>query len=376
LHLAGWTPVPFRQFIVKLNGRCNLACTYCYVYSMADSSWRDKPSSMSAQTLDRTATRIAQHAAEHRLTDVEVILHGGEPLLHGAGFIDDAVRRLRRAMPAGTTLSIRVQTNGTLLTAPVLDLLAERDIKVGVSLDGTASAHDARRRHADGRGSYAAVARALRLLSTGPYARIFSGILCTIDVTADPARTYEALASFSPPRVDFLLPHANWEIRPIAGHGQWLAAAFDRWYAGAETRVRLFEEIIALLLGGASTSELIGLSPVALIVIDTDGSMEQVDSLKSAFPGAPETGLTVYANSFEEALALPSIAARQIGVRALADECLECPVLRICGGGYFPHRYSADNGFRNPSAYCADLRYLITHIGARIRADLRPRSAC
>ncbi|MGW2948295.1 hypothetical protein ACWDAF_42650, partial [Streptomyces sp. NPDC001226] len=24
--------VPFRQFIVKVNGRCNLACRYCYLY--------------------------------------------------------------------------------------------------------------------------------------------------------------------------------------------------------------------------------------------------------------------------------------------------------------------------------------------------------
>jgi uncharacterized protein len=113
-----------------------------------------------------------------------------------------------------------------------------------------------------------------------------------------------------------------------------------------------------------------------LIVVDTDGSMEQVDTLKSAFAGAPATGMTVFAHSFDDALILPSIAARQIGIKALADSCLACPVHKVCGGGYFPHRYRPGTGFRNPSVYCSDLRHLITHIAHRVRADLLERPAC
>ncbi|MFU0243436.1 FxsB family radical SAM/SPASM domain protein, partial [Streptomyces scabiei] len=41
-------PFPFRQFIVKMHGRCNLACTYCYLYEGPDSSWRDRPAAASA----------------------------------------------------------------------------------------------------------------------------------------------------------------------------------------------------------------------------------------------------------------------------------------------------------------------------------------
>ena len=39
---------------------------------------------------------------------------------------------------------------------------------------------------------------------------------------------------------------------------------------------------------------------------------------------------------------------------------------KICGGGYFPHRYRSGSGFRNPSVYCADLQRVITHIAARV----------
>jgi uncharacterized protein len=35
---TGWRPVPFREFIVKVHSRCDLACDYCYMYEMADRS--------------------------------------------------------------------------------------------------------------------------------------------------------------------------------------------------------------------------------------------------------------------------------------------------------------------------------------------------
>ncbi len=382
LRESRWEARPFRQFVLKLHSRCNLSCTYCYVYEMADQSWAIKPKMISAETLRQTALRIADHVRDHRLTNIEVVFHGGEPLLCGEQFIVDAADCLRDTIPAGTALTIRLQTNGTLLTAPVLDALLEQDIKVGVSFDGTARSHDAKRIYANGRGSHTMVTAALRLLASEPYTRIFSGTLCTIDITSDPLETYESLLEFSPPRVDFLLPHANWSAPPSATrmtqYGEWMTAAFDHWYDSDSPvpQIRLFDEIITMLLGGHSTIEAIGLTPVALVVVDTDGSMEQVDTLKSTFSGAPQTGLSVFTHSFDDALGHPAIVARQIGGEALSEICQACPVREICGGGYFPHRYRAENGFKNPSVYCSDLRYLITHISHRIHHDLLGSQRC
>ena len=36
MRAAGYKPTPFRQFILKVHSRCNLSCSYCYVYEMAD----------------------------------------------------------------------------------------------------------------------------------------------------------------------------------------------------------------------------------------------------------------------------------------------------------------------------------------------------
>jgi uncharacterized protein len=382
LCAEGWKARPFSQFVLKLHNRCNLSCTYCYVYELADESWRDKPRIISFETLKKAALRIAEHTTTHQLPEVEIVFHGGEPLLCGESFIRAAIATLRQTIPADCALQLRMQTNATLLTPAMLDMLREHDIKVGVSLDGTERTHDSKRKYATGRGSYQAVSAALRLLAAERYSSVYSGILCTIEVRADPVETYESIVGFAPPKVDFLLPHANWSMPPpsaaAADYGQWLSAVFDRWYGRRlpETRVRLFEEIINLLLGGQSATELVGLSPVALAVIDTDGSIEQVDALKSAFPGAPETGTNVMTHSFDDILYHPAIVARQIGDKALPDTCLACPVGTICGGGYYPHRYKPGTGFRNPSVYCEGLRYLIEHIAHRIRSDLRAPAPC
>src|SRR5579863_9783187 len=83
LQADGWRPVPFREFIVKIHSRCDLACDYCYMYEMADQSWRDRPRRMTPEIAEHTAMRIGEHARSHRLKEIAVILHGGEPLLAG-----------------------------------------------------------------------------------------------------------------------------------------------------------------------------------------------------------------------------------------------------------------------------------------------------
>lgn len=375
---------PFREFILKVHQRCNLACDYCYVYTMADQSWRTRPAVMAEAVWRAAATRIAEHAERHALPSVRLILHGGEPLLAGTEVLTAIVEDTRAALPAACELRISLQTNGLLLTEEMLRELLAVGVQVGVSLDGRGRDNDRHRLRPNGRGSHADVDRALTLLTGDRYRGAFGGLLCTVDIEADPVATYEALLRYRPPMIDFLLPHANWArppIRPVeAGptpYGDWLIAIFERWYGAPhqETRVRILEEVINLVLGGASRCEHVGLSPAAMVVIESDGSIEQVDSLKSTYPGASETGLNVFADAFDDALRHPGIVARQIGVDALCDTCLGCEIHAICGGGNYVHRYSPERGFRNPSSYCSDLYKLITHIRSRVGADLAARLA-
>jgi uncharacterized protein len=308
-----------------------------------------------------------------------VVLHGGEPLLAGADRLISLVARVRAAVPRSCDLSVAMQTNGVLLDERTLSRLSAYGVRVGVSIDGTPEDHDRHRRGRDGNGSHAAVAQALALLTTPRHRASYAGLLSVVDPSTAPLQTFEALLAYEPPAIDFLLPHANWARPPErpaglgpAPYGAWLAKVFDRWYDAPrrETGIRLFEEVMSLLLGGDSRSDQVGLSPVAVVVVESDGAIEQVDSLKSAYPGACATGLNVRTDSFDAALDHPGIVARHLGTAALSDTCLSCSLHQVCGAGHYAHRFRPGTGFRNPSVYCADLQLLIRHVRGRMSADL------
>ncbi|WP_329259860.1 FxsB family radical SAM/SPASM domain protein [Streptomyces sp. NBC_01478] len=389
LRRAGQRPFPFRQFVLKVHGRCNLDCTYCVIYQGQDASWRGRPARVGPEVMRQTAQRIAEHAAVHRLPEVRIDLHGGEPLLSGPELALDYTAAVRAALPPRTALRATVQTNGTLVTERTLDRLADANIRVGLSLDGGTAALNRRRVDHAGRSSWPAAARAAQLLADRP--ELYAGILCAIDLGSDPKDVYSSLAQLRPPRLDLLLPHANWSSPPPGlavrsphdaraqravptPYGDWLATAFDLWWDGppdgTQPRVRLFTEIVALLLGVPSATESVGLSPTCAVVVHTDGSVEQIDSLNLAYDRATATGFDVFGHTFDEALDHPGIVARQLGVAGLADECRACPVGRVCGGGNYAHRYVAQSGFMHPSVYCADLERLVRHVSRRLSAEM------
>ena len=376
---------PFRQFVLKLHSRCNLACDYCYVYTKADQRWRERPRVMSDDVLADTAARIAEHVAAHDLETVDVVLHGGEPLLAGPVRIARCAESLRAAVGPRAAVALRMQTNGVLLDRAALDVLGEHDIRVGVSIDGDREAHDRHRTRAGGRGSHDAVDRALRLLGGSDHRHLFSGLLCTIDLANDPVRTYEALLAYAPPAVDFLLPQGNWSAPPphrptdpsTTPYAEWLIEVFERWRSAPvlETRVRVFEEITRMLLGGTSRLEGLGLGPAAVVIVETDGAIEQSDMLTATRPGAGRARRHVSRDAFDTVRSLPWFTTRAAGISGLAGKCRDCRFVRVCGGGYYPHRYRDGNGFGNPSVYCPDLMRLIEHCRDRLAATLSPAGA-
>ncbi|MEU1368394.1 FxsB family cyclophane-forming radical SAM/SPASM peptide maturase [Streptomyces sp. NPDC005803] len=365
-------PPSLSQFVLKMHSRCDLACDHCYVYEHADTSWRGRPRAVTRQTLARAADRIAEHALAHGLPVVHVVLHGGEPLLAGPERIRNAAEELTRALDGISALDLRIHTNGVLLSEEFCELFAELGIKVGVSLDGDRASNDRHRRYADGRTSHPQVLRAVALLNRPGYRRLFAGLLCTIDVENDPVAVYDALVSLDPPRIDFLLPHATWDVPPPRPHGSatpyadWLDVIYRRWdAAGRPVPVRIFDSVLRTLRGESSLTESLGLAPADLVVIETDGTFEQADSLKTAYDSAPATGMNLVDHTLDEVLAHPGMLARQQGLEQLSDECRACPVVNSCGGGLYAHRYRTGSGFRNPSVFCADLMEMIMNIRDR-----------
>jgi uncharacterized protein len=391
---------PFRQFVVKVHSRCDLACDHCYMYEAADQGWRRQPMVMSLETAAAVGRRIADHAAAGGLDLVRVVLHGGEPLLAGAdrlrGIIE-AVREPLLTLAEPPRLDLRIHTNGVRLDERLCDLFDEYHVKVGVSLDGDKAANDRHRRYTNGNSSHAQVLAALELLRTPRYRHLYAGILCTVDIANDPVEVYRAMAAEQPPRIDLLLPHATWDSPPPRPDGiarpstsldpayaAWLLAVYRAWDAdGRPFGIRLFDSIHSTLRGGPPLTEALGVAPSDVLVIETDGALEQADSLKVAFDGAVDTGLRVQDHPLSAATANAQVIARQNGPDGLSAQCRTCPVLASCGGGLFAHRYSGKSAdpadqaaaFRNPSVYCADLLELIQSIQTAETAIMAPSEA-
>jgi uncharacterized protein len=374
-------PAPIGMLVVKITAHCNLDCSYCYEYRMGDESWRDKPRFLSDTLAATLARRIREHCQAWNLHAFTISFHGGEPLLMRPAGIARLVDIIRTEVGPGVTIHFGMQTNGMLITPELAQELAELRFSVGVSLDGPKRTNDRSRITRNGKSSFARTLRGIQALKSVGHPDLFAGILAVIDIEEDPLVTYDFLAQLDPPMIDFLLPHGTWEKPPkgkegfdaVTPYGDWLVSIFDSWFSGnrADIAIRTFEEIIEHLAGGPGSLETLGLEPVSLLTIATDGGIEGVDTLKSVFPGAQTLGLNIATHSFDEALRHNMVAMRQAGIDALGEECARCSLVTICGGGYFPHRFAAATGFRNRSVYCADLFRLIGHIRARVLASIR-----
>jgi uncharacterized protein len=370
--------LPFHTYIVKIASRCNLNCTYCFIYNLADTQWRHQPKLMSPEIFRLVCHRIVEHSRTHAKQDISLVLHGGEPLLGGIKHLAPLLEIARSVFAeAGIAVHLGMQSNGTLFSPEIGDLLLRHNVSVGISIDGPPEINDRHRIDHQGRGSSERLALPLQLLAS-QYRAIFSGFLVVVDLAADPVTVLDYLLQFKPSSIDFLLPYDNWDRRPPGKenfedtpYGAWLTSAFEHWYQlNSPTRIRYFASIIRLLLGGHTLVESAGLDPINLIVVEADGDIEGLDSLKGTYDRATSLGLNVRQNSFDEAAGHLSIIARQIGAEALCDTCRVCPLLAVCGAGYLPNRYSEANGFLNPSIYCRDLEAVIQHIKGRVARDL------
>src|SRR5262245_3315059 len=68
----------------------------------------------------------------------------------------------------------------------------------------------------------------------------------------------------------------------------------------------------------------------------------------------------------------PEFATYYAMQRPTAAACLACPELGVCGGGMPVNRWRDDNGYDNPSVYCADQLLLIGHMRNRLATLLSP----
>lgn len=362
--------------LIKVASRCNINCTYCYVYNMGDSGWAEMPNHISHETTQAVASALS------KLTDIQtrpfaVVLHGGEPLLLGPRKLDRVLSTLRSAVPS--ECSFGLQTNAILISEDILDVCFKHRTTVSVSIDGPKHVHDRWRVGHDDNGTYDKVLEGIERLRQHPNSSfLFSGLLAVIDPTSDPNEVYEFFKTLDPPGVDFLyrdgnhtrLPEGKESVRSTE-YGEWLARLVDIYLVDQNPLpIRFIDDLIKLTLGGKGTKDGAGLTDFGILVIDTDGSITKNDTLKSSFNGADRfaQGWSVHGDILKEILNSDEFAESHALQRPTSKICLSCPELQVCGGGMTLHRWRDTYGYDNTSVYCADQLLVIGEIRNQVAA--------
>ncbi|TDQ25454.1 radical SAM protein [Tenacibaculum caenipelagi] len=368
-----------RYAILKIASRCNLNCTYCYVYNKGDKSYLLQPKKMSTEIIDAFINKAKEHCVLHKSKAFTFIFHGGEPLLAGKEFFEYFVEKVGvNFRDIDTEARFTIQTNGVLLSEEWCELFNKLRIRIGISIDGPKAYNDINRIDHSNKGSFDNIIKGINVVKN--YGGIPLGILSVVNVEIPPEEMYDFLKELDVTWMNFLLPDGNYD-NPPEGLGldysetiyaDWLISLFDMWFEDNSNRldIGMFRSLIYLVLGVEVAADEFGTRTTDALVIETNGDIESLDVLKICGDGFTKGDANVKNTSFDEALNTPLARSYHLSHKILSKKCQDCVVKDICGGGNLPHRFSSENKFDNPSVYCANLYKLIIHIQNKIISKL------
>lgn len=341
---------------------------------MGDDGWRRQPKRLSAE-VERAVVAQLTDLAAWQGRPFSIVLHGGEPLLLGAVRLERLLKSLRLAIPS---CGVHLQTNGTLLDTELIELCASYEVGVSISLDGPEAITDQFRRDLRGHGTFARVADAIVRLHGHPAGhRIFSGLLAVVDPRSAPADLYAFFKRVGTPSVDFLYRDGNYDVLPFGKaspasteYGTWMSELLDIYLRDTNPpKIRVLDDMLKLTIGGLARKEGVGLSDFGIVVIETDGSINKNDTLKSTRKSADTfaSRWSVLHDRLADVVSTEEFRAYHEAQRPTSDVCRNCPDLAVCGGGMPAHRWSNESGLNNPSVFCADQRLLINRMREWIR---------
>ena len=155
-------------FMIDLTKRCNMGCRYCV------REGDHHAASITNSRIDDICDFIGSYCAETSTQEISVQPWGGEPLLE----LDKIFRIQDKLVKKGIKPHISIETNGLLLNDRTIEKLQERNIFVGVSIDGIELVHDKQRVLMDGSPTHKKVSENLKNLSAAFEGKV--GIIATV----------------------------------------------------------------------------------------------------------------------------------------------------------------------------------------------------
>jgi len=336
--------------VLKLSRECNLHCTYCYTKG------RDR-GRMNASLLFKSISEILQ-----TVSHVDIIYHGGEPLLAGRQLFELAVESEQENLPSGHTVSNFIQTNATLVNDEWINFFIQNDFHIGVSLDGPREVNDANRVYPDGGGTFEDTYTAVKAMNERGLDLAALAVV-TPQSILKARQIYNFFLGSPFLELDFLpctgRQGSEWtyneqETLSPESFGDFMIKIFDQWKTNRNHKltIRFFNDVIRTLIGLSPT--LCNFSATKTcgrqaLTIDCDGEVYICDN----FIGIKDMSLGNIANSKLEAiLSSDRYKVMMSKVSSLPSECAHCCWLENCDGDCTYHRFLRSSTLEDVSYYC------------------------
>lgn len=165
--------------IIACTKECNMRCKYCFEEENFKSDYSVPSAKINADfqlgipNFERFGRELIEYNRKRGFR-TEFTFHGGEPMLIKPELIAQLCEYYISLNPA---VLFNVQTNGTICTEEMLELLRKYRFRVGVSIDGTEALHDENRVFPNGHGTHSVVMQNIRKMQK---AGIQLGAMATI----------------------------------------------------------------------------------------------------------------------------------------------------------------------------------------------------
>jgi uncharacterized protein len=326
---------------------------------------------MSLNTITALAGRLHAYSQAAGIRHIQIVFHGGEPLLLGKEYFENCLKIFKEAAPH-TQFSFIIQTNGVNLNEDWYHWMTANKVKVGISIDGPERFHDAFRVFHNGKGSYRQVADAVRLgVPNG-----LLGILSVMNIHIPVQEYYQEMKALGIKSLNLLFPDGHYDKLPdgidpkrlgdadYTPFADWLIELFLLWKNDKNRpAIKLFENLFQILLGDENIgNQAFGLKQNGVAIIETNGGIEVADSLRACYEGITRNDINVHTHNIEDIFSDRVFDIYYHAHEMVCEKCLNCPVYDFCGGGFLGNRFANQNGFDNPTIYCKDIIRLVSFI--------------
>ncbi len=342
--------------IFKPTEACNARCAYCDVVHKENHSSKR----MSLDTLEVFFARIDEFLRDRPDESMDVIWHGGEPLLLGPAYFSQALAfQEKRCAQTSGRIRHSIQSNMTLFSRELAGILRRLGIdSIGTSYDPIDNVRGLGKRR-DSRAYNRKFMDGIRLLEEEGFSWGVIYVVTRLSL-ARPVEIFQFLSNLSPKGAFMFNPVLVYtpdfdaiRISPEE-YADFLGAIFPTWWSRRQElpHIEPFASLVTNLLGEGKSLMCSDSGTCAYhhINVLADGSLSHCG--RSADWGLLNYG-SIFDKTFAQALSDPQRDELVRRNAVLPDsECKDCRFWDICHGGCPLDAWSSSGGFLHKSEWC------------------------